>query len=251
MGELYISVCYFMIKDTLTYIKKYDIIYYKQWRYIMKYIRLKSIYVFLLLIVATFYLSSCSPIISSIEHAKMDTDVKFSKSIFLTPSPDRNKMYLRATNTSGNHNVDFKEKLIGYLTGGGYKLVDTPEQADYVLYANVLFVDDAKKFKALESSYEGSAFGALAGAAAISPDLTGALVGWAVGATAGAATGLLLPIKTFAGVVDVKVTEKRNGKSAEDSLQIAVKATQTRLNEEKASLIISDKLAEQVSAMFL
>jgi hypothetical protein len=177
--------------------------------------------------------------------------VKFSKSVFLTPSSDRNKLYLRVTNTSGNPNLSFKEKLTGYLISGGYVLVDDPKKADYELYANVLFVDDAKKFKSLESSYEGSAFGALAGAAAISPDLTGALVGWAVGAATGAATGLLLPIKTFAGVVDVKVTEKRDEKENTESLQIAVKATQTRLNEEKASLIISVKLAEQVSAMFL
>ena len=214
-------------------------------------LKIRKFIVLSILLVASLYLSSCSSIISSIEHKDLDTDVKFSKSIFLTPSSDRNKLYLRVTNTSGNPNLSFKEKLTGYLISGGYVLVDDPKKADYELYANVLFVDDAKKFKSLESSYEGSAFGALAGAAAISPDLTGALVGWAVGAATGAATGLLLPIKTFAGVVDVKVTEKRDEKENTESLQIAVKATQTRLNEEKASLIISDKLAEQVSAMFL
>lgn len=204
-----------------------------------------------LLCISILYLSSCSPIISSIEHKDMDVDVKFSKSIFLTPGPDRTKLYLRATNTSGNHNVDFKEKLIGYLIGGGYKLVDTPEEADYIVYANILFVDEAKKFKALEGAYEGSAFGALAGAAAIDPTIGGAVAGWAIGTVGGAAAGLLLPVKTFAGIVDVKVTENRNNKKLEEELQIAVKATQTRLNLDEATRIISDRLAEQVSAMFL
>ena len=207
--------------------------------------------VLIILVVTALYLSSCTPIITSIEHAKMDTDVKFSKSIFLTPGPDRVKLFLRVTNTSGNHNVNFKEKLIGYLVSGGYKLVDIPEEADYVVYANVLFVDEAKKFKALQGAYEGSAFGALAGAAAIDPTIGGAVAGWAIGTVGGAAAGLLLPVKTFAGVVDVKVTEKRNGNVLDDSLQVAVKATQTRLDAVKAAIIISDKLAEQVSAMFL
>jgi hypothetical protein len=213
--------------------------------------QLKSLSVLMLLLICGLYLSSCSPIISSIEHASLDTDVKFSESIFLTPSKDRNKIYVRVTNTSGNHNLDFKEKLIGYLTGGGYKLVDSPEKADYELYANILFVDDAKKFKAEEGAWQGSAIGALGGAAAISPDIAGAVAGWAVGAATGAATGLLLPVKTFAGVVDLQITEKRGGGLGVNRLQVAVKATQTRLDEVKAAHIISDKLAEQISALFL
>ncbi|MDY6821040.1 MAG: complement resistance protein TraT, partial [Deferribacterota bacterium] len=209
---------------------------------------------YIVLIIISFiglYISSCSPIISSIEHSELDTDVKFSKSVFLTPSEDRKKIYVRVTNTSGNYNLNFKEKLIGYLANGGYKFVDNPDEADYELRANILFVDDVKKYKAAEGAFEGSAFGALAGAAAIDPDIGGALAGWAVGAAAGAATGFLFPVKTFAGVVDVRVVENINGKQKDDSLQVAVKATQTRLDKEKASLIISDKLAEQVAALFL
>jgi hypothetical protein len=210
----------------------------------------KGLAIFFLLL-TSLYLTSCSPLINSVEHAKMDTDVKMSKTIFLTPTPDRRTIYLRSTNTSSNQFISFGDKLRSILTENGYKIIDDPDKADYVLYTNVLFVDDIKQFKATEGAYEGSAFGSLAGAGAISPDLEGALIGWAVGATAGAATGLLLPVKTFAGVVDIKVIERRKGEENEYDTQIAVKATQTRLNEEEAATIISGKLAEQVAAMLL
>jgi hypothetical protein len=197
------------------------------------------------------FVISCSPIISSIEHAELDTDVIMSNSIFLTPSPNENRLYARITNTSGDANMTFREKLLGRLTSNGYVLVDTPEQADYVLYANVLFMDEAKKFEAKMGAFEGSSFGALAGAAAIDPTIGGAVAGWAIGAVGGTAAGLLLPVKTYVGVIDVKIIEKRNGKETTYINQIAVKAQQTRLDLIKAAIIISDKLADQVAAIFL
>jgi hypothetical protein len=238
--------------------------------------------VVLLLFAAQMTLSGCAQTMHAIEHAKMTTTVKMSDTIFLDAAnlAKNRKVYVRVTNTSDMQEIAFEGLLKDKLASKGITLVSDPNEAGYIIQANVLYMDYEKKGLTADGMLAGGYGGAIAGAAfgggGWKGPAAGALVGGVVGSLVGGAIGAAFKVETFFGAVDIQIQERVEGgvrgtmttdasQGSATRLQtereirsdfqtyrtrIVAKATQTNIDRNEAAGIISEKLASQIAGMF-
>lgn len=214
---------------------------------------MKKLLVLLLALGMVCFNSGCAHTINAIEHAQMQVNVKMKDSIFLTPGKNR-KVYVRMTNTSEMQEIALDNLLADKLAAKGYERVADPEQAAYCLQVNVLYFDLMKK--------------------GMTPD--GMLVGSASGALAGAAVGAAFHVDTYAGAIDMQISERGKAVGTATTVATALQgasgstttetkpqtnvstyqtrlvagATQTRIDKTEAAQVVAQKLADQISAIF-
>ena len=214
---------------------------------------MKNLLVLLLLVGMVGLNSGCAHTINAIEHAQMQVNVKMKDSIFLTPGKNR-KVYVRMTNTSEMQEIALDNLLADKLAAKGYERVADPEQAAYCLQVNVLYFDLMKK--------------------GMTPD--GMLVGSAGGGLAGAAVGAAFHVDTYAGAIDMQISERGKAVGTATTVATALQgasgstttetkpqtnvstyqtrlvawATQTRIDKTEAAQVVAQKLADQISAIF-
>lgn len=228
--------------------------------------------------------AGCATIPEAIEYRELYTNYKMSDTIFLDPVK---KMKLRnvfvdVRNTSQFQEVDtatLKNAIAEALRTKGYNVLNSPENADYILQVNVLYFDYYRKTAAKEGAREGLIAGGVTGAALGGRDIDAlilAALGAGAGYLGGALIGSAIKIETFAGVVDIQlmeraenpvtgkiITEAKQGTStvikteqAIDSqyqiyrTRLAVTATQTNLKRDVAAQKITEMLARQISGIF-
>ncbi len=227
----------------------------------------------------------CATIPEAIEYRNLYTNYKMSDTIFLDPAKkmkNRN-IYVEVTNTSQFKEVDtlaLKKAIAEKLASKGYKIMEDPQQADYILQVNVLYFDYFRKTAARDGAGAGAIGGAIAGGLAGGGDDVRALILAALGAGAGylggALVGSAIKIETFAGVVDIQIQERSENsvtgrivtsasQGAATTIQteqkytsnyqiyrtkLAVTATQTNLKRDEAAAKITEMLALQTSGIF-
>ena len=236
----------------------------------------------LALMVVLSLVASCAGTMQAIEHSSMTTKVKMSDSIILDPSSvaKNRTVYVRVTNTSDMQEIQFEPMLRMKLEQKGLKLVSTPEEAGYIIQANVLYMDYAKDASmTADGMLAGGVGGALLGSGMGSSwksSTAGAIGGGIIGSVIGGLVGKMIHVDRYLGVVDVKIQEKVEGgvtgtvksdikqgtsttMTAERKIQsdyqtyatrLAAEAVRTNINKEEAAVAISDKLATQISAIF-
>ncbi len=135
----------------------------------------------------------------------LQTQAKMTRSIFLDPVKKEQKtVYVVVRNTSGQE-VNLEDKLIAQLRKKGYKIVDDPEAAKFVLMTNILFANNLKEANTARGASAGGVVGAAAGANGGGSDtLVGAIAGAVVGGLVAKAT----EDEIFRMVVDVVVRQK-------------------------------------------
>lgn len=229
-------------------------------------------------------IAGCATIPEAIEYRELYTNYKMSDTIFLdvTKKTKYRNIYVDVRNTSQFQEVDTNaifSKLAENLTAKGYKIVNNPEEADYILQVNVLYFDYYRKTAAKEGAKEGAIAGGTVGAAAGGRDVDAlilAALGAGAGYIGGALVGSSIRIETFAGVVDIQIQEKATnpvvGKIITEARQgtstvikteqavnstfqiyrtrLAVTATQTNLKRDIAAQKITEMLAKQISGIF-
>lgn len=229
-------------------------------------------------------LVGCAAIPEAIEYSNLYTNYKMSDTIFLDPvkKTKYRNIYIDVRNTSQLQEVDtntLKNALAEKLLTKGYKIIDEPAQADYILQVNVLYFDYYRKTATKESAGVGAFAGAGAGALAGGRDIDAlilAALGAGAGYIGGALVGSAIKIETFAGVVDIQIQEKADnlvkGKIVTNASQgtsttiqtestytspfqiyrtkLAVTATQTNLKKDIAAAEIVKKLSEQIAEIF-
>ena len=68
----------------------------------------------------------------------LQTNATMSQSIFLDPvAKEKRVVFLNIKNTSG-HNVNLEPKLRNALEAKGYRIIDDPDQANYILSTKIL-----------------------------------------------------------------------------------------------------------------
>lgn len=239
-----------------------------------------TILIFLLI----FQLSGCAIIPEAIEHRDLRVGLKMTDTIFLDPAKraKNRDIYLEVRNTSDLQEVSresVKNLLTAKLQSKGYRIVEDPQNAGYILQINILYMDYHRKTGAKEGGYSGAVAGALAGAMAGGRDVEAlilAAAGAALGHVGGAIIGSAIKIETYAGVIDVQIME-RTDKLVTGELRttapqgtattlittqevqtnyqtyrtkIAATAVKTNLKREEAAPVIAEKLATQVSEIF-
>jgi hypothetical protein len=161
---------------------------------------------------ATF--AGCSAMHTAIDKRNLDVQTRMSDSIFLEPvSPDKKIIYVSVRNTS-DKDFDIKGGILERLTASGFRITSDPEQANFMLQANVLQVgraDIRNVNNAVEAGFGGATIGAGAAVAGGADSGRGVAMGGLVGAALGVVGDALVDDVLYSAITDVQIRERPRG----------------------------------------
>jgi Enterobacterial TraT complement resistance protein len=157
-------------------------------------------------------LSGCAATTTAVGKRKLDVQTKMTDSIFLEPVTAANKPVLvEVRNSSDRADLDVAPAVRAALAARGYRLVDDPKQARFLLQANVLQVGRTSR-AAAEGAFAkgfGSALIGGAGLGRVASDQTEAMIAGAVaGAAASAVADAFVQDVTYSIITDVQISER-------------------------------------------
>lgn len=188
------------------------------------------VYRFLVILVAVSLLANCSAMKTAMEKRNLETQTKVSDSVFLEPMGGKDKtVYVKIRNTSSRKNLHLADQVENELQQKGYKIVQDPDKANYMLQANVLNVSRVNNKRAddvLANGYGGSvsggAIGAVTGAAARHRDAP--LWGGVAGTAAGMVADSAVKDVNYMMVTDVQLSQRpQNGEKVTEKEQNDIK----------------------------
>ncbi|MCG8383340.1 MAG: complement resistance protein TraT [Gammaproteobacteria bacterium] len=155
-------------------------------------------------------LTACGATQTLVKKRDLDVQTKMSKSVFLEPvAPEKRIIFLDVRNTS-DKTLDITSRIQAYLKSRGYTLTDNPEEANFMLLANVLKVGKSDLRSSGQASDAG--FGGAVIGAAVAKEKTGstssAVVGGVIGATAAIVADAMVDDTFFSMVTDIQVRER-------------------------------------------
>lgn len=154
----------------------------------------------------------------------LQTNATMSQSIFLNPvAKEKRIVFLNIKNTSG-HDVNLEPKLRSALEAKGYKVIDDPDKANYILSTNILYCDKKQENNAVGGAVAGGATGV-----AVSGYNGGGAGGMVAAGAAGALVGGLLGKLTEDTIwqmqVDINIKQKADGKVLTSSGNVSGQAS--------------------------
>ena len=158
-------------------------------------------------------LASCAATTTALEHRTLESQTRLSKTIFLDPvSPAQKTIFIAVKNTS-DLEMDIHHSLADALRAHGYKVMNDPSQAHYLLQANILKIGKmsvAASQNALGGGYGSALAGGVTGAAigAFSGNSTATLAGGLAGGVIGLAADSLVKDVNFTMITDVQISER-------------------------------------------
>lgn len=163
----------------------------------------------IIILTLTFFMTGCSSVNTVIKKRNLATETKLSETIWLNPELIKDKtIFVQIKNTSTKP-VYIDSQIKNLLIAKGYKIVNSPKNANYWLQVNVLKLDkiDLKNGNPAESGLLGAGVGAMAGVYNTGSLNTGLGLGLVGGAIGIAADALIEDIK-YTMITDVLVAEK-------------------------------------------
>ncbi len=164
---------------------------------------------------ACFLISACAATTTAISKRDLDVQTRMSDSIFLDPLPPGGRsVFVQVRNTSDKEDFTIENQVKAAISKRGYRLVDNPEHAQYLLQANVLQAGKSSTTAAEEAfggGFGGALFGAAVGAAGtrIGTKNTGSLIGGGlVGAAAEVIAGSFIQDVTYTAITDIQISER-------------------------------------------
>jgi hypothetical protein len=172
------------------------------------------------LLLSAVLLAGCAATYTSMRYNELKVENKMSASIFLDPvAPRKRTVYVQVRNTS-DKNFFLQQDVVNAIKAKGYRVVDDPTRANYLLQANVLSVGQVDE-AALEKAQAGAFGGPLAGAAiggliaGSGNRVGGAIIGGLVGGAAEMVSGAAVKVITFAVITDLQISERAKGAVSE------------------------------------
>ena len=175
-------------------------------------------------------LVGCNTTTKIIKHGKLEVETKMSETIFLDPIEDEKKtVLLQIRNTSDKSGLDVESKIRLAVVNKGYRIVNSPKQANIMIQANILQVGKStleNPFEALSGGYGSGLQGFATGAA-----LAGATGGsgrsmLGIGLLAGVGNTILdaaVEVVTFTMTTDLQISEKADGEYVSESSDASIK----------------------------
>jgi outer membrane lipoprotein SlyB len=160
-------------------------------------------------------LSGCAATTTAIGKRTLDVQTRTTDTIFLEPvaAPDRTVL-VEVRNSSDRPQLDIAPAVGAALAQRGYRLVDDPQEAHFLVQANVLQVGRTSK-AAAEGAFAKGFGSALVGGAAgagigrVASDQTEAMIAGAVaGAAASAVADSFVQDVTYSIITDVQISER-------------------------------------------
>ncbi|HIE40254.1 MAG TPA: conjugal transfer protein TraT [Thiomicrorhabdus sp.] len=240
---------------------------------------LKPILIATTLTVGVTTLTGCSTLSTAIEKRNLSVQSKMTNSIFLEAvSNDKKTIFIQIKNSS-DKDIDTRtmtQSIEKALRGKSYQIVNSPEQANYILQQNILSVAKTNKknaYNAMDAGFGGATAGALiVGASGGGNYGMGALVG----SIAGVAANALVKDVYYNLVSDIQIKEKTTGtvnyttnanatsgssmnttqtvsgqsNYLTHSTRMVLVANQVNLDFIEAKAILEDKLSKSVAGIF-
>lgn len=179
-------------------------------RSILKLIALISLFTFL---------AGCTATHTAIRKRNLDVQTKMSATIFLDPVADHKKtIFVQVKNSTDKPAFDIQHQVKTAIINKGYKIVNDPDNAQYILQANILSVgqmDLRAAEHALNGGYGAALSGALIGGgvgALSSTHSDGLLIGALVGGAISTITDAMVKDVSFSAITDIQVSERVSGK---------------------------------------
>jgi hypothetical protein len=160
-------------------------------------------------------LSGCAATTTAIGKRTLDVQTRMTDSIFLEPvtAPERTVL-VEVRNSSDRPHLDIAPAVRAALAARGYQLVDDPQDAHFLLQANVLQVGRTSA-AAAEGAFAKGFGSALVGVAAgaglgrVASDQTEAMIAGAVtGVAASVVADSLVQDVTYSIITDLQVSER-------------------------------------------
>lgn len=234
----------------------------------------------------TSLLMGCAATQLAFNKRNLDVQTKLSDTIFLSPTSDKNKtVFIQIRNTTDKTDFDLTAPLRQSLQAKGYTVLSEPDNAWFILQANILSIEKttynpaSSPFGSYGTALGGAGIGALAAAAGNANNRQ--IAGTAL--AAGVASGLgdmianaLVKDVYFSAITDVQIKERsknasnvttqsslKNGKgtttsvnNVEDSrykvyqTRILSVANQVNLTIEEAEPMLQTGLTKVISGVF-
>lgn len=156
-------------------------------------------------------LGGCAATYTGLRYKDLKVESKMSATIFLDPvAPAQRTVFIQVHNTSDKP-FNIQNEVAAAVASKGYRIVQDPTKAHYLLQANVLSVgltDESALEKASMAGFGGVAAGAAAGALlGGSRPGAGAAVGGLAAGAAELISGALVKVNTYAVITDVQISE--------------------------------------------
>lgn len=160
-------------------------------------------------------MSGCAATSVAISKRNLEVQTKMSSTVFLDPvSSDKRTIVIQVRNTSDKASFQIEQDLRTAISGKGYKIVDDPSKAHYMLQVNILQVgvmDPSAALGALNGGFGGAITGMAVVAAAGGHSNRGVLTGGIIGGIASTVTNALVKDVTFSAITDLQISEKIEG----------------------------------------
>lgn len=177
--------------------------------------------------IAATVLSGCAATQVAISKRNLDVQTKMSDTVFLDPvGTDKKTIFLQIRNTSDKPDLSVNDEVAAALVAKGYRVEENPDEAHYILQANILQVGKTAPTAMEAAINQGYGVSAAGGA------LLGAGIGYAggssgrgiaaaglVGALAEGIAGAAVKDVYFSMITDLQIKERisGNGKARVDS----------------------------------
>jgi hypothetical protein len=160
-------------------------------------------------------LTGCAATTTAIGKRTLDVQTRMSHSVFLEPvtAPERTVL-VEVRNSSDRADLDITPAVRAALAQRGYRVVDDPKDARFLLQANVLQVGRTSRAAAegaFASGFGSAVIGGAAGAGLgrVASDQTEAMIAGAVaGVAASAVADAFVQDVTYSIITDVQVSER-------------------------------------------
>lgn len=172
------------------------------------FIKLSLLVASTLFVTTTF--SGCGAATTAIEKRNLEVQTKMSDSIFLEPvAPEKQIAYIKVRNTT-DKDIIVDEQIRSALIAKGFKIVTNPDEAYFMIQANVLQIgrsDETGSDSALQSGFGGGLLGAgVSAATGGSGNNIG--IGAAIGAVAGIVANTMVKDIYYTMVTDVEIRQR-------------------------------------------
>lgn len=138
----------------------------------------------------------------------LQTKATMSRSVFIEPvNPTQKIVYVAIRNTSGQE-IHLQHNIEARLLQKGYQITQNPDEATFILQANILYCNLKQENNAQDAAVLGGVTGAGIGLYNHS-SATGGVVGGLAGAAVGGLLGKLTEDKIFQMQVDINIRQKK------------------------------------------
>src|SRR3990172_1467068 len=180
----------------------------------MKRTCIRHLAVAFLIVLSVSTMFGCAATQVAIEKRNLDVQTKMSDLIFLDPvGTDKKTVFIDIKNTSDKE-VNILQDLTAAIAGKGYRVVQDPNQAHYLLQGNILSVgkvDPSALQSVMAGGYGGAMFGGVVGAgigAATGQSWGSMAAGGIIGGIAETVTGALVKDVYYAMITDVQISAR-------------------------------------------